>query len=113
MTAGRYSPRKSNLTDSTAFSFSPMIFALQPLAHQGKRTNRAPDPSADRYQHQDQGREPEYPYDHRTGVASGNFGAEQARQDDKPEYAQHRKRHVELKRWRFQGSFQPGKKAEQ
>src|SRR5205823_12708405 len=27
MTAGRYTPRKSNLTDSTAFSFSPMIFA--------------------------------------------------------------------------------------
>src|SRR6266404_4213468 len=27
MTAGRYSPRKSNLTDSTAFSFSPIIFA--------------------------------------------------------------------------------------
>src|ERR1035437_2136641 len=27
ITAGRYSPRKSNLTDSTAFSFSPIIFA--------------------------------------------------------------------------------------
>ena len=27
MTAGRYTPRKSNLTDSTTFSFSPMIFA--------------------------------------------------------------------------------------
>src|SRR6266568_4716422 len=27
MTAGRYNPRKSNLTDSTAFSFSPIIFA--------------------------------------------------------------------------------------
>src|SRR5580692_8294090 len=26
MTAGRYTPRKSNRTDSTAFSFSPMIF---------------------------------------------------------------------------------------
>src|SRR5204863_4893193 len=27
MTAGRYTPRKSNLTDSIAFSFSPMILA--------------------------------------------------------------------------------------
>ena len=27
MTAGRYIPRNSNLTDSTAFSFSPIIFA--------------------------------------------------------------------------------------
>src|SRR5215471_10510532 len=27
MTAGRYTPRKSNWTDSTAISFSPMIFA--------------------------------------------------------------------------------------
>src|ERR1700722_1533737 len=26
MTLGRYTPRKSNLRDSTAFSFSPMIF---------------------------------------------------------------------------------------
>src|SRR4051795_5968961 len=27
MTAGRYTPKKSNLTDSAALSFSPMIFA--------------------------------------------------------------------------------------
>src|SRR5215471_5618461 len=32
MTAGRYTPRTSNLTDSTAFSFSPMIFAYFILA---------------------------------------------------------------------------------
>src|ERR1700674_5160047 len=32
MTAGRYTPRKSNLTDSTAFSFSPIIFAYFILA---------------------------------------------------------------------------------
>ena len=31
------------------------------------------------------------------GVASGNLGAEQARQDDQPEYPQHRESQVELK----------------
>src|ERR1017187_575121 len=91
--------------------------------HQGLRTQRgshgrmgalalAPHHSAWAAWRKDLEREPEHPYDHGTRVASGDLGAEQPRQNDKPEYSQHGERKVELKGRGSYHLLEPGKQSE-
>ena len=91
--AGQIKRNAEDAAQGLAFQFrriSREAEPLQPFPQQGERTSRAPDPAADGHQQDDQGGEPENPYDHGAGVASGNLGAEQARQNDEPEHTEHR-----------------------